>query len=323
MRRAPRRAISGTQKEAICNYARVNPHASNSTILAWARATIHADFPQPSLSTVLSKNGIITYKSGSRGRPPSRRTKNFLNNEVGYSNTDACNFQQVEQIEYMMRSERTGILVKDLLQLVGNRCRERSSGYKDIEILLLEEIYHVLCVGQYLITYEFIRKHTFQLIKKKRPHYQQKYLCQFLDGLAGKYFLLNVAFQYLRPRPSLEPQMTYQEMLKKLSTKFPGLCFAPIVESTETSSASQDSSVNENKHVSITEHTGQCPQFLDSNYTSTPYVLAENNNAVQNQDFMLFPQYIPNFSVLHSHEMYPDLCEITPSQFSQYFFLNK
>lgn len=208
-----RKAISGSQKEQICNYARANPAASNQMILAWARATFNRpDFPQSTLSTVLSKNGIITQKSGSRGRPPSRRTLARSQDE---------GLRTEEERDLSVVSQRTGVLVKELQTLAEGRYRDRLSVYADIELRLLEDVYDMVRLGQ-TITQTQLREKTYALLLQKRATYQRKYLCQFLEGITAKYFLLDNVVRHLKG------QVTYRDMLDKLATKFPALRFAPL-----------------------------------------------------------------------------------------------
>lgn len=300
-RKASRTAISGSQKESICNYARAHPSASNAMILAWARATFRPDFPQSTLSTVLSKNGIITRKSGSRGRPPSRRTL------VRLENNELVRLDQ-QQNEDCIVSSRTGVLVKDLLALAEERCRERSSVYRDVEILLLEEIYNTLRLAQTRLTYESLRERTFELLVQKRPGYQRKYLCQFLDGLAAKYFLVNVVVQYLRPVPS-KPSLTYQQMLEKLAIKFPGLMFAPSATTTTTTTFT----TNSYTQVPIQSHDDFSPLPTYYSEAISDFTLSDP------QQLSVYPGELSNFLISDVNPAVEDLCMLSPNQLLQYY----
>ena len=327
-----RTAISGSQKEEICNYARTHPQASNTMILAWARARFRPNFPQSTLSTVLSKNGIITRKSGSRGRPPSRNTLVRLENNTIKQDRRPSDLQFDKDSGYPIVSSRTGILIKDLLTLVGDRCRERLSVYRNVEIQLLEDIYNVLRLAQSRITYEYIRERTFQLLLQTRPNYQRKYLCQFLDCLSAKYFLINVVVQHLRPPAGVEYPMTYQQMLDKLGTKFPGLRFSAVPEMltpvsplnmdiTSSVVTPEDSDYEyTHTHIPINDHDEVFSQLSTYCTNVSEFSLPDSGNLINSQDIILCPDESSNFlSSPDLNSSLVDLCNINQMDLWQYY----
>lgn len=270
-----RTAISEAQKEEICNYARSHPNDSNGMILAWARQKFRPDFPQSTLSTMLSKKGIITRKKGGRGRPPAANIASAQDNWVGQD-------IQVSPAQHAPQefSVKTGLKMKELQRLAGARFRGRNSVYNDVEVTLLEEIYDTLRLGKNCLTLLWFRERAQELLLQTNAKFQRKYLCQFLEQLYAKYYLTSVVAQYLKQKSN---SFTYESMLQKLALKFPGLKYAPVPELERTDMMSSSplldtiptppSSHNGNQRIEIVDHldpTAQTPLPVNFGFGFAP-----------------------------------------------------
>lgn len=138
------------------------------------------------------------------------------------------------------RSSRTGLLLCDLQRLADFRIRSSSSEYPDVEIAILEDVYNLLRIGEFRITTAWLFGQAQTLFYQHQQQQQDKlspeasggsstsitapkYINQFLCQLYNKYYLTNTIAEHL-----VYHKITYEQLIQKLSVKFPALKFAPI-----------------------------------------------------------------------------------------------
>lgn len=258
-------------KEQICSFVLESTQSgtpiSGKAIQAWAKLKFGYNFPQSTISTLLSSRGITIKRNGCRGRPPIAKpaalavgasaaaggvvqgqaphmsnsqpsyTLDYSGSPHGLKGQGQLNRSQRSFYDNRSaRSARTGLLLCDLQRLADFRLRSSSSEYPDVEIAILEDVYNLLRIGEFRITTAWLFAQAQALFYQHQQQNQHKlspssttsitsskYVNQFLCQLYNKYYLTNTIAEHL-----VYHKITYEQLIQKLSIKFPALKFAPI-----------------------------------------------------------------------------------------------
>lgn len=197
-------------KLQICEFVRTNS-PSTEEVLRFAQGLTGRRLRQSTVSSMLRKNNLQIQKGGGRGR----RVKE----DIKISPQDSA-MSSVAHIE-----------IRALTLLKEGNCRNRPSKNVDLEVKMLEQIYHVLSSGQRLITVEYLQKTVAKFCSTglhERPD-----IPRFLRDLKNKYYLADKVYLYLNKK------LSYAQTLDSLASVYPHLSFAtrdpPIVEEGEHS----------------------------------------------------------------------------------------
>lgn len=200
-----RMKFESVHKLQICEFVHNNA-PSTEEVLRFAEKVTGRRLRQSTVSSMLRKNNLQIQKGGGRGR----RVKDTIKVSPLDSNV----------------SSLAHIPMRALTLLREGNCRNRPSKNVDLEIRMLEQIYHILSSGQRLITVEHLQKTVAGLCCTGL--YDQPDIPRFLRDLKNKYFLADKVYLYFNDK------MTYAQMLDSLANVYPHLSFAsrtpPIVE---------------------------------------------------------------------------------------------
>lgn len=230
-------------KLAICNY--VEEYKPNmKQALQFAKEVTGRSIGEPTLSSMLRANHLQIKKKGCPGRPV---------------NEDSIEISPPDRL----KSSLVHISIRALCLIITKR--NRPSRNVDMEVRMLEQIYHVLSSGQRLITEGYLRYIVLELCRAN-PHHQL-IVSKFLRDLKRKYYLANKVYLYL------DKIVTYSELLDRLEDVYPSLCFAsrnpPIVKDVaheQTWAGPTNYTHNKSKNVKIRDGSEQLPKqiYLDN-----------------------------------------------------------